>query len=84
MRRKNKGSTKVEGGRIDTAQRRYNEVHYKMTLHTAPCWLKQNLIQSLNSQKTPHTSPSQASYGVYVLMILQRHLTVVHSWYLKR
>ena len=32
----------------------------------------QNLDYSLNSQKTPHTSPSQASYGDWIVRILKK------------
>ena len=45
---------------------RYNAVCYNMILNTPLQWLRQNINQSLPSQKTPHNSPSRASYGVSI------------------
>ena len=42
-----------------------------MPFHTALPWPNQNLIQSLKYQKTLHTSPSRASYGVSFVSILE-------------
>ena len=41
-----------------------------MVLHTALSWQQQNMDQILNSQNTPHSSPSRASYGVSLASIL--------------
>ena len=51
-----------------------------MILQTTLQWLKQNKIQSLNSQKTPHISPSWVSYGVFIAMIVEnsRYHFIVH------
>ena len=50
---------------------------YDMILHTAVQWLKQNINQSLNSQKTPHILPSGVSYGLSVVKILQKFNCVI-------
>ena len=34
--------------------------------------MKQKIKQSLNSQKTSHSSPSQASYGMSIVRILEK------------
>ena len=35
-------------------------------------YLGQNVSQMLDTQKTPHTSPSRASYGVYFVNICEK------------
>ena len=40
-------------------------------LHTVQQLQRNNTDQSLNSQKTPHSSPSQASYGVCLVSTLE-------------
>ena len=50
----------------------YNTVQFKMVLHTALQWPKLNINQSLNSQKTPHSLPSRASYGMSIVGILEK------------
>ena len=39
---------------------------------TALRWQQQNINQTSTSQQTPHTSPSQASYGVSIMRILKK------------
>ena len=45
-----------------------------MVLQTSLHWLRQNLNQSLESEKTPHASPWRASYGVSLVEILGENL----------
>ena len=47
----------------------YNMVQYNTILHIALQWLGQNIMinQNLNSQKTPHTLPWRASYGMSIV-----------------
>ena len=40
--------------------------------HTSLRWQWENVDQILNSQQTPHTSPSSASYGVSSISILAK------------
>ena len=52
-----------------------------MILHTALQFQLQNIHQTLNSQKTPHSSPSRASYGVSFVRIwekIDRFITTPH------
>ena len=46
-----------------------------MTLRTSLQRLRQKINQTLHSQKTSHISPSQASYGVYVVNIWRKLTT---------
>ena len=48
---------------------RYNAVQYSMTLYTALQWWRENIDQSLYTQKTTHSSPSRASYGMSIVRI---------------
>ena len=48
-----------------TVECRNNAVQLTMILHTTLQWLWQNINPISNSQKTPHTLPSRASYGVF-------------------
>ena len=50
---------------------RCNVVEQIMILHTEMQWKEQNINQILNSQMAPHSSPSQASYGVSIVRILE-------------
>ena len=50
----------------------YNTVRYNMILLSLLHWLKQNINQTLNWQKTPHTSPSRASYRVSIVRIWEK------------
>ena len=54
---------------LSTVDCRYNTVYFIMMLHATLQRQQQNINQILNSQKTPHTSPSRASYGVSVVWI---------------
>ena len=47
----------------------YSVVQRNMILHMVLQWLRQNMHQSLYSQKTHHTSPLQVSYGVSFVRI---------------
>ena len=63
-----------------TVECRYNSVEYIMILHSALQW-QRNINQTLNSQKTPHATPSRASYGVSVVKIwveIVRVITTPH------
>ena len=56
---------------------KYNECcyivnYYNMLLHTSLQELRQNINQRLNPQKTPHTLPWRASYGVSFVNILEK------------
>ena len=51
----------------------YDTVQYDMILQTSLQWLRQKVNQNLHSQKTPHTSPSQVSYGVPIVRILNKN-----------
>ena len=53
-------------------QCRYNAARFITILTTALLWHQHNLNQSSNSQPTPHTSPSLASYGVSIMRILKK------------
>ena len=50
---------------VNTAMCCCNTVQYNMIFHTSLQWLRQNIYQSLNPQKTPHTSSLWVSYGMY-------------------
>ena len=47
-------------------------VQFFMIFNMALWWQWQNVDQTLNWQKTPHTSASQVSYGVSVVRILEK------------
>ena len=55
-----------------TVKCRYNPVQFITIWHTALRWQQQNVKQSSNSQQTPHTSPSRASYGESFMRILKK------------
>ena len=47
-------------------------------------WKEQNLIQISNAQQTHHTSSSRASYGVSIVIIVEKNdrvLTTPHCIY---
>ena len=48
------------------ARNRYSLVQYIMILHTVLQWQRQSINETVDSQKTPHISPSRASYGVSI------------------
>ena len=52
-----------------TAKCSYNAVQFITILFDTAIWQQQNLSQTSNSQQTPHTSPSRASY----VSILQKN-----------
>ena len=66
---------------IHTVVFHYNMVQYDMILHTALQWLRQTWTQNLKSlthtQKTLHSSPLWASYGVSFVMILENIESVI-------
>ena len=47
-------------------------IYHIMKYNTVLQCLMQNINQSLYSQRTPHISPSQASYGVSIVRILRK------------
>ena len=57
---------------LTTVKRRYNAVHFITIWHTPLRWQQQNVNQTSNSQQTPPTSPSRASYEVSVMRILKK------------
>ena len=56
---------------ICTAKCHYNAVQLITILFTV-LWWQQNLNQTSNSQQTPHTSPSRASYGESIVRICEK------------
>ena len=56
----------------NTVKCHYNAIQFIMISFMAPWWEEQNLNQISNSQQTPHTSPSRASYGVSIVRILEK------------
>ena len=68
-----------------TVECRYNAMQYNTIIHTSLQWPRQNLNPGLHSQKTLHTSPSWASYGVYIVIALEQTDRVItalhHTWY---
>ena len=68
-------------GIINTVGCRYNAVKYCKISHEKLQELKQNINQMPDPQKTPHTSPLRASYGVSFANIcekIDRVITVPH------
>ena len=66
---------------VYTVEYRYSAVQHNMILHMVQQWLRQNMLQRLYSQKTPHTSPSRASYGVSFVsngVTIDRIITASH------
>ena len=57
---------------LNTVGCRYHVVKYNMILDTRLQWLRWNLNQSLNLQKTPHTWPWRASHGVSFVRIVEK------------
>ena len=60
------------------------ECHYNVVtiLHSAQQWHWENISQTLDSQKTPHSLPSWASYGVSFVRILEKIYRVIMApWY---
>ena len=55
-----------------TVEGRCNAIQLITILFMALRWQEQNLNQTSNSQQTPHTSPSRASYGVSIVRILEK------------
>ena len=56
----------------NTVECLYNAVQYNMVFHSPLNWPTQNINQTLDSQKTLHSSPSRASYGVSIVNILEK------------
>ena len=50
----------------------YNVVPYDMILNKSLQLLRRNINQSVNQEKTPHTSPYQASTGVSFVKIFKK------------
>ena len=51
---------------------RYNAVQFITIIHRTPHLQQQNINQVSNSQQTPHTLPSRASYWVSIMIILKQ------------
>ena len=64
-----------------TVQCRCTEVQFIMILLMALRWPEQNSNQISNSQQTPHTSPSWVSYGVSVVMTLEKTDCIIMALY---
>ena len=62
----------IEDANTVAIQCHYNAVQFIMILQTVLQWQQQNVNQTLNSQQTPHTSPSRASYGVSIMRNLKK------------
>ena len=56
----------------NTVECRYNAVTFVTILHSALRLRWLNINQTLDSQKTPHISPSRASYGVPFVRIFEK------------
>ena len=64
-----------------TVECRYNAVQYCKILHKLLQELRQNINQMLDPQKTPHTPPLRASYGVSFVNNcekIERVITALH------
>ena len=57
---------------LNAVECRHNVVQFITILHTALRWQQENVNQTSNSQQTPHTSPSWASYGVSIMRKLKK------------
>ena len=72
-----------EFGKVTTAECRYNTVQCNMVLLTPLQGLKQNINKKLKAQNTPSVLPWRASYGVYLVNILENKnncvVTAPHS-----
>ena len=69
-----------------TVECRYNAVQFITTSSSESQWQHQNENQTSESQQTPHTSPSRASYGVPIVMIcdkIDRVITAPHCIWVK-
>ena len=60
---------------------RYNVVQHNMIFHMVCQRLRWNMHQRLYSQKTPHISPSRASYGMSFMRKIDRIIMALHSIY---
>ena len=56
----------------NTLKCRYNAVQFIAILHTALRYQWQKVNQILLSQQTSHISPSQASYGMSIVRIVEK------------
>ena len=57
--------------KVSIVECRYNAVNLSRC-YLWHLWQEQNLNQTLNSQQTPHSSPSWASYGVSIVSIWEK------------
>ena len=55
-----------------TVEYHHNAVQFITILHMTLWWQQQNIYHTSNSQQTPHTSPSQASYGVSIVRFFKK------------
>ena len=56
----------------DTVECHFNMVHFITKSFVALQWEQQNWNQSSNSQQTPHTLSSWASYGLSIVRIMEK------------
>ena len=57
---------------VNAAECHHNAVQFITISLTALWWQQRNFSQASNSQQTPHTSPSRASYVVSIVSILKK------------
>ena len=75
---------------VITVEYHHNAVQFITILHMTLWRQQQNIYQTSNSQQTPRTSPSQASYGVSIVRIFKKidcYITApncISLWNLKR
>ena len=55
-----------------TVQCHHNSVQFIAILHMALWWQQKCINETSNSQQTPHTAPSRASYGASIMRILKK------------
>ena len=73
-------------GTIITWSKRYDITENKRSsiwqlFHTAMQWLKQNINEKLNPQKTTHSSPWWVGYGVSFVRILEKIDHTITAWH---
>ena len=52
-------------------------IQYDIIMHTSLLFLRHDINQSVNPQRTPHTSPWQASYGASFVRIFKKIDSVI-------
>ena len=67
--------------KASTVRCRYNVVQHHMVLKTAQQWLKQNIYYCEHLQKSPHISPSRATYGMLIVRNCNKKANTVRCRY---